>query len=300
LPAFVHPDVENIRSEGDDRRTSAHLRTDAHRWPVSILKPAMADTLTDLSKEAKHHWADERWGEYRNVRYETAEHVRGEADWQQALYLYVEVMVFDLQGVASGHGSKGFSRAYQGETPSVAREIARVTLQHDLDKEALEAVYGQVADEFWVDAFPRSRPEVWEEMWEIIQQYRDSVRLKERIESLGPDQLLSPTEAETYAEQTDDYELIQRVGTLLENESPAGIPWKKRKRAHDYLSAVDIDHVGNRWKAKAYRWAGEVVLSNDEKDAALTYFEKALDLADLDDRATVKRRVNVLREELGQ
>lgn len=260
----------------------------------------MADTLTDLSKEAKHYWSNEHWGEYRNVRYETAEHVRGEDDWQQALYLYVEVMIFDLQGVASGYGKEGFSRAHRGETPSVARELARLSLRHDLDEDALEAVFGQVADEFWVEAFPQSRTEVWAEMQEVVQEYRDSIQLKERIESLGPDQLLSPAEAETYAEQTDDYELIQRVGTLLEDEPPAGISWEKRKRAHDYLSAVDIDRIGNRWKAKAYRWAGEIVLSNDETDAALTYFEKALDLADLDDRAAVKRRVKMLRGELGQ
>jgi hypothetical protein len=259
----------------------------------------MADTLTDLSKEAKHYWADEQWGEYRNVRYETAEHMRSEDDWKQALYLYVEVMIFDLQGVASGYGGEGFSQAYRGETPSVAREIARLVLRHDLGEDALETVYSRVADEYWIDAFPRSQTEVWEDMRDIIQEYHDSVQLKERIESLGPDQLLSPAEAETYAEQTDDYELIQRVGTLLEDEPPAGIPWEKRKRAHDYLSAVDIDRIGSRWQAKAYRWAGEVVLSNDEEDAALDYFEKALDLADLDDQATVERRVNLLRDTLG-
>lgn len=259
----------------------------------------MADTLTDLSKEAKHYWADEQWGKYRNVRYEAAEHVRGVDDWEQALYLYVEVMIFDLQGVC-GFGEEGFSKAHRGETPSVAHEMARLSLRHDLDEDELESIYTQVADEFWVEAFPRSRPDVWTEMWAILQEYRASVRLKARIESLGPDQLLSPAEAETYADQTDDYELIQRVGTLLEDEPPAGIPWEKRKRAHHYLSAVDIDCVGNRWKAKAYRWAGEILLSNNEKEAALTYFEKALDLADLDDRATVERRVKMLRGTLTQ
>lgn len=258
----------------------------------------MADTLTDLSKEAKQYWANEQWGEYRNVRYEMAEHVRGDGDWEKALYLYVEVMVFDLQGVTSGYGGEGFSQAHRGETPSVAREIARISLRQDLDEHVLKVVYDQVADEFWIGDFPRSQPDVWEETVTVVREYRDSVRLKEQIEALGPNQLLSPGKAETYAQQTDDYELIQRVGILLENEPPADIPWKKRKRAHDYLSAVDINRVGDRWKAKAYRWAGEVVLSNDEKEAALDYFEKALNLADLDDQATVKRRVNMLRETL--
>lgn len=260
----------------------------------------MADTLTDLSKEAKQYWSNEQWGEYRNVRYEMAEHVRREGNVERAIQLYVEVMIFDLQGVASGDGEEGFSQAYRGEMPSVAREMARISLREDLDENALEAVYGQVTDEFWVENFPRSQTDVWEEVVTVVREYRDSVRLKERIESLGPDQLLSPEEGEMYAQQTDDYELIQRVGTLLENESLAGIPWKKRKRAHDYLAAVDIDRIGDRWKAKAYRWAGEVVLSNDEREAALDYFEKALDLADLDDRATIKRRVNMLRGDLDQ
>lgn len=258
----------------------------------------MPDTLTDLSKEAKQYWSDEQWGEYRNVRYETAEHVRNQGNWERAAQLYVEVMIFDLQGVISSYGGEGFSEAHQGEMPAVARELARVSLRQNLDEDALKDIYRQVVDEFWVQAFPRSQPEVWEEMVKVLQEYRDSVQLKERIESLGPEQLLPPEDAETYAQQTDDYELIQRVGTLLENESPTDIPWKKRKRAHDYLAAVDIDRIGDRWKAKAYRWAGEVVLSNDEQQAALDYFEKALTLADLDDQVTVKRRVKMLREDL--
>lgn len=258
----------------------------------------MADTLTDLSKEAKQCWSNQQWGEYRNVRYEMAEHAREEGNGKRAIQLYVEVMIFDLQGVASGYGEDGFSHAYRGETPSVARELARLSLRRDLDLDALEAVYDQVANEFWVEDFPRSQSDVWEELLTVLRKYRDSIRLKEQIEALGPDQLLPPDDAETYAQQTDDYELIQRVITLLEKELPTGIPWEKRKRAHDYLSAVDIHRIGDRWKAKAYRWAGEVVLSNDEREAALDYFERALDLADLDDQVAVKRRVKMLREDL--
>lgn len=258
----------------------------------------MADTLTELSTEAKECWSNQRWGEYRNVRYEMAEHVRRDGNEKRATQLYVEVMIFDLQGVASGCGEDGFSHPHQGETPSVARELVRLSLRRNLDLDALETVYGKVANEFWVEDFPRSQSDVWEELLAVVREYWDSVRLKEQIEALGPNQLLPPDDAETYAQQTDDYELIQRVGTLLEQESPTSIPWKKRKRAHDYLSAVDIDRIGDRWKAKAYRWAGEVVLSNDEREAALDYFEKALDLADLDDQVAVKRRVNMLREDL--
>jgi tetratricopeptide (TPR) repeat protein len=258
----------------------------------------MADTLTDLSKEAKQYWANEKWGEYRNVRYETAEHVRGQDQRRRAAYLYVEVMIFDLQGVASGIGGEGFNVAYRGETPSVARELARYSLHENIGESALKVIFDQVADEFWVEAFPRSRSEVWDEMRSTVREYKEIIQLREQVESLGPDQLLSPDDATSFAELADDYELLQRVETLLEDESPTDVPWEKRKRAHDYLSAVDIKSLGDRWKGKAFRWAGEVVLSNGEKQAALDYFEKALEVVGRDEKAAVKRLARTLRREL--
>ena len=255
----------------------------------------MADPLSDLSKEAKQYWLDEQWGKYRNVRYETAEYERRQEAWERAIYLYVEVMIFDLQGVTSGAGGE-FNQAYRGATPSVARELARGALREELDVGALEQIYGQVSHEFWVEAFPRSRTDVWEEMREVFLEHRVTVQLRRKVEELGADCLLPPEQAETFAERSDDYELLQRVETLLEEETPSDIPWKKRKRAHDYLAAVDIEHIGTRWKGKAFRWAGEVVLSNGERPEALRYFEKALEVVDEDERATVKRRINALRQ----
>lgn len=260
----------------------------------------MADSSVPLSKKAKQLWSEEQWGAYRNVRYEMAEERRHEHQEEQALYLYVEVMIFDLQGVASGVGEQGFSRAYQGETPSVAREIARLSLRLKVNEDRLRAIYEEVAAEFWVDALPRSRAEVWDEFKDVVQDYRETVRLKEKVASLGSDQLLSESEREAYVEVADDYELLQRVATLLEPESPRSVPWKKRKRAHDYLSAVDIQSIGDRWKAKAYRWASTVVLSNGEKDAALDYLDRALAVADRDEQVVVQRMANTLRQELGR
>jgi len=260
----------------------------------------MPDTLSTLSKEAKQHWSNEQWGEYRNVRYEMAEHVRRQGDQKRAAYLYVEVMIFDLQGVASGLSGEVFTKTHRGETPSVVREVARFTLHEDLDENALRAIYDQVVDEFWIDSFPRSQDEVWEEMNRILDEYREQIRLEEKVDSLGTDQLLPSSEAETYVEIADNYELLQRIGTLLEANTPSGIPWKKRKRVHDYLSTIDLDYLPDRWKAKALRWAGEVVLSNDEKEAALEYFENAFEVADPDDRIAMKKLVNALREELDQ
>jgi tetratricopeptide (TPR) repeat protein len=255
----------------------------------------MADPPTDLSKRAKQHWANEQWGEYRNTRYEMAEHARQSRDWERALRLYVEVLLFDLQGV-SGCGEDGFSSAHQREAPSAARELARLFLHQRLDGEALKSVFGRVTDEFWVGAFPRSRNDVWDDLQSVVREYVNGLRLRNRVESLGPNRLLPANEADAYAERADDYELLRRIGMLLENESPTRIPEDKRRRTHDYLSAVDIEQIGDRWKAKAYQWAGEVVLSNNEPESALNYFEQALDLADLDDRATVKRRVKQLRD----
>jgi hypothetical protein len=259
----------------------------------------MADTLTDLSKKAKQYWSNEQWGEYRNVRYETAEHVRRQGERKRTAYLYMEVMIFDLQGV-SGFGGQGFTETHRGETPSVAREIARFTLHEDLDEGELRAIYDQVVNQFWVEAFPRSQEEVWKEADRVVDEYRKTIRLKEKVNALGADQLLPQSEAEAFVEGTDDYELLQRIGALLENESPSGIPWEKRKRVHEYLSSIDIDRLGSRWKAKAFRWAGEMVLSNNEKEAALEYFENALEIADRDDQPTMETLASALREELGR
>jgi tetratricopeptide (TPR) repeat protein len=260
----------------------------------------MPDTLTDLSKEAKQYWSNEQWGKYRNVRYETAEHVRREGQPKRAAFLYIEVMIFDLQGVNSGIGGQGFAETYRGEMPSVAREVARFALKEDLDEDALKAMYDQVVNQFWIEAFPRPVEEVWAELKQIVEQYRDTIRLHEKVEALGANQLLSSSDAETYAEISDDYDLLRRIGSLLEDEAPRDIPWEKRKRVHEYLSTVDIEQIGDRWKAKALRWAGEVVLSNGEKEAALEYFEDALASADRDDVAPIKRMVNTLRQELNQ
>lgn len=257
----------------------------------------MADTLSDLSKEAKQYWGDEQWGEYRNVRYETAEHVRSEGDYERAAYLYVEVMIFDLQGVASGTGDEGFNQAYQGETPAVARELARYCLRENLEADALKSVYDQVVDDFWVDAFPRTKEDVWEELRAVVEECRTALRLREKVESIGANQLLTSAEATSFAEIADDYEILQRVETLLEPESPTAIPWEKRKRAHDYLAAVDVKRIADRWKGKAFRWAGEVVLSNGERDEARRYFEKALEVAGRDEKATVERLANLVRGE---
>lgn len=258
----------------------------------------MADTLSDLSKEAKRYWSDEQWGTYRNVRYEAAEHARRNGQWEQAVYLYLEVLIFDLQGVTGCANGSGFNQAYQGETPSVAREIARFCLQEDLDTGDLKTLYIQVAGEFWVEAFPRSQSDVWTDLRESVEEHRSTMQLRRRVESAGPDCLLSPEEAEMFIEKMDDYEVLRRVGTLLENESPDGIPWEKRKRAHEYLSSVDIWRIGDRWRGKAFLWAGEVVLSNGEKQAALEYFEDALDVVGQDDRAVASRLAGTLRREL--
>lgn len=260
----------------------------------------MADTLTDLRKEAKQHWTDQQWGKYRNGRYEAAEHMREEGDRERALHLYVEVMIFDLQGVTSGSGEQGFSQAHFGETPAVAREMARLCLKETISEGDLELIYTDVVDEFWVEEFPRSEDEVWEELTGIVETYQQEVQFREKVEALGPDELLSPSEADAFAKLADDYELLRRIGTLLEDDPPTDIPWEKRKQAHTYLSAVDIDAIGDIWRGRAFRWAGEIVLSNNEPEAALEYYEKALEDIGRDDHFAVQKMVNALRQELGR
>jgi hypothetical protein len=258
----------------------------------------MADTLSDLSKEAKRHWAEEQWGAYRNVRYEAAEHERRNGEEKRAAYLYLEVMMFDLQGVTGATDGQKFNRAYRRETPSVARELARFCLRKEVGPDELESMYQRVVGAFWVDAFPRSRDEVWQDLRESVEDHRVTLRLREKASAIGPDRLLPAEEAKAFARRADDYEVLRRVGTLLEGESPTGIPWRKRKRAHEYLSSVDIGGIGDRWRGKAFRWAGEVVLANGEKRAALDYLEKALEVVGRDDRAAVERLAGMLRRTL--
>ena len=257
----------------------------------------MADTLSDLSQEAKAYWAKEQWGAYRNVRYETAEYERRRGMGERAAYLYLEVMIFDLQGVTGATNGQKFNRAYQRETPSVARELARFCRREKIDLDELKSMYRRVAREFWVDAFPRSRSEVWAHLRERVEDHRTTLRLREKVSAIGPDRLLSSEEAEAFARRANDYEVLQRVETLLEEEPPAGIPWPKRKRAHEYLSSVDIWSIGERWRGKAFRWAGEVVLANGETDAALAYLEKARAVVGRDERAAVERLLGTLRRE---
>jgi len=257
----------------------------------------MADTLSDLSQEAKAYWAKDQWGAYRNVRYETAEHERRRGMGERAAYLYLEVMIFDLQGVTGATNGQKFNRAYQRETPSVAREIARFCRREEIDLDELKSMYRRVARKFWVDAFPRSRAEVWAHLRERVEDHRTTLRLREKVSAIGPDRLLSSEKAEAFARRANDYEVLQRVGTLLEGEPPAGIPWPKRKRAHEYLSSVDIWSIGERWRGKAFRWAGEVVLANGETDAAMTYLEKARAVVGRDERAEVERLLGTLRRE---
>jgi hypothetical protein len=254
--------------------------------------------LSDLSDEAQRHAEKEEWGPYRNVRYDTAEYVRKEGEWKRAGFLYVEVLIFDLQGVTSAPGVEGFHEAYQHSSPAVVREVARFARRADMRENELKAVYERVADQVWTDAFPRSRSEVWEELRATVRQCRKALQLEEKVEALGPDQLLSEAEAQAYIEQKSEYEIIRRVEQLLETEHPARIPPKKRERAQRYLAAIEPEHLGDRWKGKAYRRGGEVMLSQNGTRKALEYFEQALSSVDRDEVAEVERIVNQLRGEV--
>jgi hypothetical protein len=261
----------------------------------------MAGPLSELSDEAQQYAEREQWGQYRNVRYDTAEYVRQEGQWKRAGFLYVEILIFDLQGVTSAPGGEAFHEAYQSPTPSVVREVARVVLRAKMDEGELRTVYDRVADQTWMKAFPRSKADVWEELFSLVMEQRDAVLLEKKVETLGRDQLLSEAEFERYVECKDSYEVLRRVEQILENEHPERIPKAKRDRARAYLAAVEPDDLGNRWKAKAYRRAGEVMLSSNGqkgKKKALEYFERALEAADRDEVAAVKSHVKRLRREL--
>lgn len=254
--------------------------------------------LSDLSEEAQRHAENEEWGPYRNVRYDTAEYVREEGEWKRAGFLYVEVLIFDLQGVTSAPGVEGFHEAYQYSSPAVVREVARFARRADMEEGELKTVYDRVADQVWTDAFPRSRTDVWEEFRTTVRQCRTALRLEEKVEALGADQLLTEREAQAYIEQKSEYAIIRRVEQLLEAEHPARIPPKKQKRAERYLAAIEPDQLNDRWKGKAYRRGGEIMLSRNGKKKALEYFERALSSVDRDEVAEVERMVNRLRGEL--
>jgi hypothetical protein len=254
--------------------------------------------LSDLSEEAQQYAEQEAWGKYRNVRYDTAEYVRQDGQWKRAGVLYMEVLIFELQGVTSTQGVDGFHVTHQNASPAVVREIARLSLKADLEEAEMKTIYDRVADQTWMEAFPRSKADIWNEAWEKVSAQRDILQLDQKVEALGPDQLLSEAEAETYAEHKNEYEIIRRVERLLEAEDPASIPSEKRDRVEFYLASLDPESLGNRWKSKVYRRGGEVMLSKNGHRKALEYFERALDAADRDEIAEVERIVENLREKV--
>lgn len=261
---------------------------------------ARSRMLSDLSDEAQQFAEQEAWGKYRNVRYDTAEYVRQDGQWKRAGFLYMEVLIFDLQGVTSTPGVGGFHVTHRSASPAVVRELARLSLKADLEKGEMRTVYDRVADQTWMEAFPRTRDEIWTEAIEQVWTQRHVLQLDQKVESLGPDQLLSPADAETYIEHKNEYEIIRRVEQLVEGEAPDRIPPDKRDRAEMYLASLDPESLGNRWKAKVYRRGGEVMLSKTGYRKALEYFERALEAADRDEIAEVERLAAFLREELGR
>jgi len=261
----------------------------------------MAGPLSNLSDEAKQYAEREQWGRYRNVRYDTAEYIRQEGQWKRAGFLYVEILIFDLQGVMSAPEGEGFHEAYQTPTPSVVREVARFVLRADMEWEELRTVYDRIADQAWQDAFPRSKSEVWDDFRSLVAKQHDALQLEKKVEVLGRDRLLSEAECQRYVECKDPYDVLRRVEQILENEDPEQIPPEKQNRARAYLAAVEPEDLGTRWKAKAYRRAGEVMLSSDGREGnekALEYFERALAAADRDEVVAVERQVKRLRDEL--
>lgn len=251
--------------------------------------------LSELSDEAQHHAERENWGQYRNVRYDTAEYVRERGNWKRAGFLYLEVLIFDLQGVAGAPGVDGFHEAHRTASPAVVKELARFAIEYGLDQDEMRTIYDRVADQTWMDRFPRSEEEVWEEVRDKVKTQKEAIRLTVEVEELGEDELLSTEDATAFVNTKNEYELVRRVETLLENEDPARIPPEKGKRAEMYLAALDPESLSNRWKAKVYRRGGEIMLSRGGEERALQYFERALEAVDQDELGEVKRIVEKLR-----
>lgn len=258
----------------------------------------MAKMLSDLSEEAQRHAKDEKWGLYRNTRYDRAEQLRRNGRWKRAGFLYVEVLILDLQGVSSTPQTGGFHGAYQSPAPSVVREVARFALRAEMGKEELRNVYKHVAKEVWLDAFPRSPKDVWREIHAHVMEEREALALDRKVEVLGPDRLLSEAEAKRYIKRKNPYELVQRVEHILETESPPNIPREKRERAETYLAAVQPKYLADRWKAKALRRGAEVMWSNHGKEKALEYAEAALNVVDPDEMVAIEQMADALRHEL--
>lgn len=254
--------------------------------------------LSDLSDEAQRHAEQGQWGQYRNVRYDTAEYVRNEGQWKRAGFLYLEVLIFDLQGVTSTPHVDGFHETHQNTSPAVIREVARFAIRADIGREELKTVYDRVAGQVWMDGFPRSKEEMWADIRAQVWAEREAIQLDERVEALGTGELLTEAEARTFIERKNEYEIIRRVEQLLETEHPARIPADKRDRVETYLASLNPESLGSRWKAKVYRRGGEVMLSQNGKEKALEYFEYALKAVDQDELAEVERLVTYLRREL--
>lgn len=254
--------------------------------------------LGELSNEAQHHAEQGRWGQYRNVRYDTAQYVQEQGNRKRAGFLYLEVLIFDLQGVSSTLGSDSFHEAHQAATPAVVKELARFSQEYDLGEQEMKMIYERVANQTWMEAFPRSQDEVWADVKNAVQKQKASIQLTEKLESLSAGQLLSEEEATMFIQSKNEYEMVRRVELLLENEDPAGIPAPKAERAERYLAALDPESLPDRWKAKVYRRGGEIMLSRGGKQKALEYFERALAVVDQDELADVERVVENLRPQL--
>lgn len=258
----------------------------------------MATMLSDLNQDARRHVENGEWGLYRNARYERAEHLRRNGHWEQAGVLYVEVLIFDLQGVTGGAGPPQYHEAYRSPMPAVVREVARFSLRSKMDGEEFRAVYRRVIDEIWMDAFPRSPQEVWTELRAHVVKAQEALALDQKVEALGGDGLLSKAEAQKYIERKNAYELVRRVEQLLENESPPDIPAEKRERVELYLAAVEPSRLADRWKAKAYRRGAEVMWSHNGTEKALEYAEEALKVVDPDELAAIEQMRDQLQSDL--
>lgn len=252
----------------------------------------------ELSEEAQRHSEQGNWAEYRNVRYDTAQYIQEQGNRKRAGFLYLEVLIFDLQGVSSTPGDEGFHEAYRAATPAVVKELARFGLEYNLGEDEMKTIFDRVAHQTWMEAFPRAQEEVWAEIRETVQKEKVAIRLTEKVEALGPDQLLSEEEADAYIASKNEYEIIRRVEVLLENEDPAGIPREKADRVEKYLASLNPESLTDRWKAKVYRRGGDVMLSRGGRKKALEYFERALAAAGQEELEEVERIVEQLRPKL--
>ena len=125
-----------------------------------------------LRRSLTLHARDGNWLIYRNTRFEMAEIRRRQGRHKEAFEIYLEVWYLDLNGPHDCWGVVGVRRLYESSpfqpgdsltTPVVARWTNRLGIKLDMEKQAIERLFGEMAIKLWRSlTLPLTPREAWQ------------------------------------------------------------------------------------------------------------------------------------------